>query len=214
MTTKKQTVFSLTANILIVILTAATVTSYFFEEPNQLIQNGFDSLRFFTTDSNILVALAAAVMIVCDIRLLTRKSATIPKSILMFKFVGTACVTLTMTATIFFLMPVYGTFVISGSLLIVHVITPLLALLSFVLAEKVHRISIPQSLWGTVPMMIYGIVYAVMVTNGIWNDFYQYNRGGHWFLSAVFMTSGCFVMAMITALLHNLAIKKQKSSDK
>ena len=210
MMTKKRTVLSLIINILIFVITVCVVISYFFTEPNLLIQNGFDAFRFFTTDSNVLVAIASVTVAIADIRILLGKTENLPKAILMFKFVGTACVTLTMTATVGFLMPVYGTFVMQGSLIIVHAITPLMALLSFVFLENVYRISIPQSLIGTIPMMLYGLVYAFMVTHHIWDDFYQYNRGGHWLLSAIFMTSGCFVMAIVTALLHNLAVKKQK----
>lgn len=210
--TRKKALISLICNILAFISTVFAIISYFFIEPNILIQNGFDSLKYFTTDSNILVAIACAVTAISDIRILAGKSDTIPRPVLMFKFIGTACVTLTMTATVLFLMPVYGTFVIKGSLFIVHVSTPLLALLSFVFLETVHHISIPKSLLGTVPMMIYGIVYYIEVAvigeaNGGWKDFYVYDRGGHWILSTVLMTSGCFVASILTAVIHNLALK-------
>lgn len=210
--TKKKVLISLTFNILAFISTIYAIISYFFIEPNILIQNGLDSIKYFTTDSNILAAIACAVTAIFDIRILTKKSDTIPKSVMMLKFIGTACVTLTMTATVLFLMPVYGMFVLKGSLFIVHVSTPLLALLSFVFLETVHYISIPKSLLGTVPMMIYGIVYYIEVAvigeaNGGWKDFYAYNRGGHWFLSTVLMTSGCFVAAILTAVVHNLYLK-------
>ena len=46
--------------------------------------------------------------------------------------------------------------------------------------------------------------------NGGWKDFYAYNRGGHWLLSTVLMTSGCFVAAILTAVIHNIVLKKQK----
>ncbi|MBQ7521897.1 MAG: hypothetical protein IJU14_03360 [Clostridia bacterium] len=212
MMTKKKTMLSLITNLLIFVITVCVVISYFFAEPNVLIQHGVDAFRFFTTDSNILVAIASITVAIADIRILLGKTESLPKAILLFKFVGTACVTLTMTATVGFLMPVYGTFVMQGSLIIVHAITPLLALLSFVFLENVYCISIPQSLIGTIPMMIYGLVYAFMVTHHIWDDFYRYNRGGQWLLSAIFMTSGCFVMAIITALLHNLALRNKKDS--
>ena len=210
MMTKKRTILSLIINLLIFGITVGVVISYFFAEPNLLIQHGADAFRFFTTDSNVLVAIASVTVAVADIRILSGKTENLPKTILLFKFVGTACVTLTMTATVGFLMPVYGTFVMQGSLIIVHLITPLMALFSFVFLENVYRISLPQSLIGTIPMMIYGLVYAFMVTHGIWNDFYQYNRGGHWLISAIFMTAGCFVIAILTAVFHNLALKKQK----
>ncbi len=212
---------SLISNLLILVLTVGVVISYFFTEPNVLIQNGFDSFRYFTTDSNVLVAIVAIFVAIGDIRILSGKTDTLPKKVILLKFVGTACVTLTMTATVGFLMPVYGLFVIQGSLIIVHVITPLLALCSFVLWENIYRISIPKSFLGSIPMMIYGIVYGIEVAiigeaNGGWKDFYAYNRDGHWLLSTVLMTTGCFVIAVLTAVIHNLAVKyseKKNHSD-
>ncbi len=212
---KRKTILSLIFNILAFVSTAVIFVSYFFEEPSILIQNGFDSLKYFTTDSNILAAIVCAVTAVYDIRILSGKSDTLPQAVLILKFIGTACVTLTMVATVLFLMPVYGMFVLSGSLIVVHATTPLLALISFVFFETVHHISIPKSLLGAVSMMLYGIVYYLEVkvigeANGGWKDFYAYNRGGHWLLSTVLMTSGCFVAAILTAVIHNIVLKKQK----
>ncbi len=209
---KRKKILSLIFNVLAFVSTVIIFISYFFEEPSILIQNGFDSLKYFTTDSNILVAVVCAITAVYDIRILAGKSDTLPQAVLILKFIGTACVTLTMTATVLFLMPVYGMFVLKGSLIIVHVTTPLLALISFVFFETVHRISIPKSLLGAVPMMLYGIMYYIEVAvigeaNGGWKDFYAYNRGGHWLLSTVLMTSGCFVAAILTAVIHNLYLK-------
>ena len=54
--TKKKTILSLIFNLLAFVSTIIIFISYFFEEPSILIQNGWDSLKYFTTDSNILVA--------------------------------------------------------------------------------------------------------------------------------------------------------------
>ncbi len=214
--TKRKTILSLIANILIVVLTAAIVCSYFSAKPSLLVQSGFGSFRYFTTDSNVLVAIAALVTAVCDIRILAKKTDTIPKAALMFKFVGTACVMLTMIVTILFLVPVYGGFVFRGTLIIVHAVTPLLAVLSFAFLETVHHIKRLPSLAGVVPMMLYGIVYYIEVRvigeeNGGWKDFYMYNRGGQWFLSLFLLTAGCFAVTLLTAFIHNLVLKHTKT---
>ena len=129
---KRKTILSLIFNVLAFVSTVIIFISYFFEEPSILIQNGFDSLKYFTTDSNILAAVVCAVTAVYDIRILSGKSDTLPQAVLILKFIGTACVTLTMVATVLFLMPVYGMFVLKGSLIIVHVTTPLLALIFWI----------------------------------------------------------------------------------
>ena len=158
------------------------------------------------------VAIASLIVAVCDIRILAGKSDHIPDAVLMTKFMGVAGTTMTMCATFLFLLPHYGVFVISGSLFIVHAVTPLIVLLSFVLLETTCHITVPKSLIGVIPMMVYGLVYMVEVgfigeQNGGWADFYAYNRGGHWLASGILMTAGCFAAAFLTAVLHNLGVK-------
>ena len=50
---KRKTILSLIFNVLAFVSTVIIFISYFFEEPSILIQNGCDSLKYFTTDSKI-----------------------------------------------------------------------------------------------------------------------------------------------------------------
>ena len=44
--------------------------------------NGFDAFRFFTTDSNVLVAIASVTVAIADIRILLGKTENLPKAAL------------------------------------------------------------------------------------------------------------------------------------
>ncbi|HCA55099.1 MAG TPA: hypothetical protein DEO95_06420, partial [Ruminococcaceae bacterium] len=111
-----------------------------------------------------------------------------------------------------FLMPFYGTMVIGGTLFIVHVSTPLMALLSFILLETVCHIRIREMLLALLPMYGYGMLYFIMVrvigeANGGWKDFYAYNRGGNYGLSWLLMGTGCMAAAILPCVLHNVVLK-------
>ena len=56
---KTKTILSLICNCVIFLVTTGIFISYFFVK-TKLIQSGWQSLRFFTTDSNLLTAVAAA----------------------------------------------------------------------------------------------------------------------------------------------------------
>lgn len=219
---KTKTILSLIFNLLVFICTVCSIISYFFVEPNVLISNGFDSFKYFTTDSNVLAAIIGAVVAVYDILILAGKRDSLPKPVVILKFIAAACVTLTMTVTLLFLMPFYGTFVIAGPLFIVHVSSPALTLISFVFFETVHRIGIPKSFLALIPMLLYGAVYYVEVfligeANGGWKDFYAYNRDGNWLLSNILLVCGGIVVSILTAVLHDLVLKhaeKKRLGDK
>ena len=60
MTAKTKTVLSLIINGVILLVTTGVMISYFIS-PGELIENGWDSFKFFTTDSNILAAISSLV---------------------------------------------------------------------------------------------------------------------------------------------------------
>ena len=61
MNVKTRTVISLVCNAVIVLVTTGIVISYFFVE-SKILKNGYESFMFFTTDSNILAAIGAALV--------------------------------------------------------------------------------------------------------------------------------------------------------
>ena len=75
---KTKTILSLICNCVIFFVTTGIFISYFFVK-TKLIQSGWQSLRFFTTDSNLLTAVAAALVAVCDIQKLRGKRTDIAK---------------------------------------------------------------------------------------------------------------------------------------
>ncbi len=151
--------------------------------------------RYFTTLSNLLCALSAAVVTACLL------CGDLPAWALILKYVGTCAVTVTMLTVLLFLWPISGDWklVLWGGELILHLICPLLALVSFIFFEK-----LPMPAWvvalGASPVLLYGALYCrkvVFAPEGRrWEDFYCFNVRGRWWLSGIIMFTGAALVAL------------------
>ena len=192
-------------NILIALITLIIVVSFFRKEGQWVPERGKFALRFFTTLSNMLCAAA------CLLTALAINAGGIPEWIWMLKYIGTAAVTVTMLTVLFFLAPSFGKgalkVLLSGTDLFMHLITPLLALVSFCVFEK-RGMTFCQSLWGMLPVVLYGPVYLYKILFALsekrWDDFYGFNKQGKWPVAFAGMVVGTFLICMGIRLLQNL----------
>lgn len=202
---------SLLCNLFIVISTLICVISYFVT-PHQGIILGFACFRYFTIDSNVLCMISAIIMMIFDCIALKKKGYRTPKWASAFKFVGVVSVTLTFMTVVFFLGPTFpkgyeGLF--TGENLYLHLLVPLIAIMSYFVFELDHKISWNYSWIGIIPVAIYAIVYLVMVlfvpsTNGGWIDFYGFNINGLWYYSMPIMLLISYFICIFIACWHNL----------
>ena len=192
-------------NILIALITLIIVVSFFRKEGQWVPERGKLALRFFTTLSNMLCAAA------CLLTALAINAGGIPEWIWMLKYIGTAAVTVTMLTVLFFLAPSFGKgalkVLLSGTDLFMHLITPLLALVSFCVFEK-RGMSFGQSLWGMLPVVLYGPVYLYKILFALpekrWDDFYGFNKQGKWPIAFAGMVLGTFLICMGIMALQNI----------
>ena len=192
-------------NIGIALLTLIIVVSFFRKEGQWVPERGKFALRFFTTLSNMLCAAA------CLLTALAINAGGIPEWIWMLKYIGTAAVTVTMLTVLFFLAPSFGKgalkVLLSGTDLFMHLITPLLALVSFCVFER-RGMTFCQSLWGMLPVVLYGPVYLYKILFALpekrWDDFYGFNKQGKWPVAFAGMVLGTFLICMGLMALQNL----------
>ena len=192
-------------NILIALITLIIVVSFFRKEGQWVPERGKFALRFFTTLSNMLCAAASL------LTALAINAGGIPEWIWMLKYIGTAAVTVTMLTVLFFLAPTFGKgalkVLLSGTDLFMHLITPLLALVSFCVFEK-RGMTFCQSLWGMLPVVLYGPVYLYKILFALpekrWDDFYGFNKQGKWPVAFAGMVIGTFLICMGIMALQNL----------
>ena len=152
-----------------------------------------ETFRYFTVLSNLFCAFTALILLVCEF------CGVLPAWAATLKYMGTVSVTLTFLVVLLFLWPSLGSIqgLWDGPELFLHLVTPLLAVLSFLFYEKQGL-----SAWiiplGLLPVLLYGWLYLdrVVVTK-TWRDMYGFNKNGRWKLSFSLLVLGTVAIAVL-----------------
>lgn len=183
-------VLSICADLANALLVAWSVATFFLRSGvGNMKVTGFKALMYFTVDSNVLSALASLGVVICLLTQLGENQALLPRWLILCKLVGAAAVGVTFLTVMVFLGPRLGyKAMFAGVNLHLHLICPLLAMISLVFLERSSSLPFPVTLLGILPTVVYGAVYLyqVVITKG-WQDFYGFNLGGRWYLSLVIM---------------------------
>ena len=184
-------------NALIFFLTLILTVRFFHKDGEWRIGNGTVFFRFFTVLSNVFCAAAAFLMCFAP---------SFPL-VWTLKYIGTVAVTVTMMTVFLFLGPNMGyKKLLTGTDLYMHLVTPLLAILSFFCFEK-RGMTVRTALLGVLPVLLYGILYLYKVVyapeNKRWDDFYGFNKNGKWPVSFAAMTAGGFAVCILFLFLQN-----------
>ena len=192
-------------NTLIALLTLLIVVSFFRKDGQWVPERGKFALRFFTTLSNILCAAA------CLLTALAMNAGGVPEWIWTLKYIGTAAVTVTMLTVFLFLAPSIGKdwvkYLLTGSDIFMHLLTPLLALFTFCVFER-QGMTFCESLWGLLPVLLYGPLYLYKILfappEKRWDDFYGFNKQGKWPVAFAAMVAGTFAICMALMAVQNI----------
>ena len=181
--------FSALINLLTALLVAAAVAAHARHSPLPQV------LRYFTAQSNVLCALASLAVAAA------RLGGSVPAPVLLFKYVGTVSVLVTLLTVLVFLGPQYGYKpLFSGPDLWLHLICPLLALFSWLLWDRLP-LTPGTTLLGVLPVLLYGLLYLRRVVfQQRWEDFYGFNRGGRWPISFAAMLVCTALLCLLFAL--------------
>ena len=211
MTAKTKTVLSLIINGVILLVTTGVMISYFIS-PGELIENGWDSFKFFTTDSNVLAAVGCGAVAVCDALMLTKKINKIPHAVILLKYMGVIGLMLTFFTVLVLLVPAYGVALeYGGTGFHMHLSAPVAAFLSLVLLDGERNITLAQTPLGLVPVVFYGVFYmmqVVVLCN--WWDFYLFNQGGMWYVTMPVIIALSYGMCLLVRLLYNRKRRRQR----
>ena len=162
--------------------------------------------RYFTVLSNLLCAAASAAVAAARIAgQLSQETAAaagqLSPGISVFKFAATCAVTVTLLTVVFFLAPTMGGIaeLIKGFNLFLHLLCPLLAIVSYLLWDKV-KTGAWSIVLGVLPVLLYGGLYLYKVLlapeGKRWDDFYGFNRGGRWPVSLAAMLAGSLIISL------------------
>ena len=178
-------------NEAIVFITAVTMRDLIRRTPREKLPESF---RYFTVLSNLFCALTALVLLLFEL------FEAMPAWVVTLKYMGTAAVTVTLLTVFLFLLPASGS--IEGLLstwpeIVMHVVTPALAILSFLCFENegLSPWIIPL---GLLPVGLYGWLYLNrVVVARAWSDIYGFNKNGKWKQSFSLMMLGAAVVAVL-----------------
>lgn len=191
---------SVVLNVLILGFTIFTVAD---DAAGKNGKRNFKAFRYYTILSNVLGALASAVM------LISTALGEIPRWVYVLKFTSAVSLSVTLVTVCVFLAPRAGFGVMfSGRNLYLHAAGPVMAWTAFCLFEKGTRLSGAMWMYGVLPTLLYGLIYAYMVLirtedRGGWPDFYGFNRGVRWYVSFAAMIAGCVLLCLLTAFVYN-----------
>jgi len=170
-------------NILIVVL-VAVATVWMMTSPALLALTAtrLGALKYFTVDSNILVGIAALLMAVSQYCVLKGKKEKVEPWLYTFKLVATVGVAITMLVTVFYLGFVVSTGYLSmfkGSNFFFHLVIPVLSIVVFMFFEKTECIAFKCNFFSFIPLVFYGIYYAISVLTHMENGVVQ--KGYDWY---------------------------------
>lgn len=207
---------SIACNLMIFLGTTLVVVSYFVVKDHEGKVRGISAFRFFTNLSNAFAGIVSLVVLIFELRNLYRSEAMLPHWLILLKFFATSTVALTFLTVMFYLGPVYGyKRELSGTSFYMHLLGPVLAIVSFCFFEDFDTISVQETFVGLIPILAYYYVYFRQVLlvserdkdgNLIkgWEDFYGFNRGGKWYISGIVMMGVIIVILFALRAIYNM----------
>ena len=181
--------------------------------------NGWAFFRYYTSDSNILVAILSIFVAVYALRNTLQNQDEMPEWLIIFYLVATTGTTVTFLTTAVFLTPLYTSygypfyFLFAGKMFFLHFLNPVLAIVILIFFLGKIKFNIKHVLLSISTVVVYSCVYVPMVLSKAWEDFYGFTFGGkNWVtpLSLIVMYSVTFGLAFLLAFLHNLFYKKME----
>lgn len=200
-----------TGNVTIVLLVLVSVI-WVFVSQNEYGSN--NPLKYYTVLSNILCGICAAVCIPFSYLLVTKENEKYEKIVYSFNLIGCTGTTLTMLVVFFFLTPNFGfAMMFSSYNLLMHLITPLVALITFVIFATGFYGHFLFPLYACPPSIIYALFYFGLYFAGVSEDFYGFlNTPLHPALSITFIVFGfigiCYTERILNALATRIITKK------
>lgn len=177
--------------------------------------NKFGALQYYTVLSNLFAQIASAIYLFFLIKKIRNADFVIPKFAQMIKYLSTCCLAITFTIVIFVLIPMNGKDSLIGFLFrkdakYLHVICPLLAIISFIFFENNELLPDNAQLFSIIPTAVYGII--VFILNAL-----EKMHGPYKFLfiheQPVYMTIIWFIVIFGIAYLIGLGLKKSADME-
>ena len=185
--------------------------------PQSASAAGVYFFQYYTSDSNILVALLSFVVFAFSIKNVVHNRDEMPLWLIVLYVVATTGTTVTFLTTALYLGPTaamndsYYFIMFEGKLFFLHFLTPVLAIATAIFLLDHHPLTWKHAILCISTVVIYSLVYSPLVLSGVWKDFYGFTFGGQLGIAAISL----FVMwgfglgiGFLLVLFHNLYYRK------
>jgi hypothetical protein len=172
-----------------------------------LVTSGLGAFKYYTVLSNMLCALTS---LICVVYLLISKTESLPKALYILHLAGSSVVSVTLIVVLVYLGPSlgYGP-MFSGVCFWLHLLAPVLAIISQILIKHEKSLKAVNTLWAVVPTIMYGIGY-IAVNAANWTgksnpmtDIYGFLKWG-WGVGAVLLVAVCLLNWLMALLFWRL----------
>lgn len=134
-----------------------------FATSDNLTAERLAMFKYFTVDSNFIMGIISLIVLYEERLVIKGKKNDISNTTYILKLLGTVGITLTMLVTIFFLAPTIGLGVVfTDSNLFLHIINPIVSIITFVLYEKTSKIKFKHTFTACMPLIVYAIYYVAL----------------------------------------------------
>lgn len=171
---KKHHVAGLIGNLIVSVVSLIGIVMLLLEFPGNP-----SVFYYFTTLSNIFVCVVSLINFFVYLVSIAKSKSYVKEALQVIKMIAVASVAITFTMVLVFLMPhnTTGFDLFAGSQLFLHVITPLVAVASFVFLEYQTKIRFRFFFMPFIVVVVYGafyIIYAFNASTGSAVDWYGF----------------------------------------
>ncbi|MBO7376911.1 MAG: hypothetical protein J6V01_07390 [Clostridia bacterium] len=190
------------------------VANYYLDD---VPEAGLGTFRMFTTLSNLLVAVAAFLIISYQIDGLRKDNYHLPQWVVDLLYVGTVgvAVTFLVAATAISAAQGFGVAMFGKSNVFMHTAIPVMAVVLFTFVNSDHNVRFAKTFLSLSPLFVYAAVYFVMAIaigeeRGGWRDVYGLNAFIPWPVTYLGMFLLSFGISTLLRVLHNARHARRK----
>lgn len=158
---QNRVIISIVLNITIVTMEAIGLVWNYFRER-------FDSLQYFTEDSNILAFVASCVFLATCFWAYKNKSKEYPNWVRILRYIATTCLSLTFSVVLLIFpfmtngLPSLKIMMLQGPMLFHHFLCPVVSFVSFVFFEEGLKFSRKTVFIAIIPILAYAIITVIL----------------------------------------------------
>lgn len=136
----------------------------FDRSENSLSANGLNAFRYFTVDSNVLMAVTAVLSLIERTPRIKKSGLLPPRFMHALRIAAVSSVIVTFAVTLFYLAPAVGFLKLyANSNFFFHFVIPALSLTVFCLTKKTEKLPFGYSFFSLIPVSLYAVYYSVPV---------------------------------------------------